>query len=197
MANENENLSDVVVDDFNLFDEGLRGWNGESGPIVPAGDYEVEVIEAGIGSTKDGKGRNLELTHKVVGGEHDGTELKQWLKLPGPSDKKGVAMRLAHVVRDVLGVQPIPGTTSWQPSQLVGCRMIIEVATEEQKTVEVDSITNEEKVTIKSRTSIKNERAAAPSAPAAAPSAPPASKAAVQATPTRKPAAAPPATARR
>lgn len=192
-----EQSPDFVIDDIDVvFDPSTKGWNGETGPMIPAGDYEVEIIDAEVAATKKGDGRNLVLSLAVrTEGEHYDTELKQWLKIPSPGDKKGVAMRFAHVVRDVLGVQQTPGV-GLQRDQLIGRRMIIGVTVSQETKTEFNTVTNEDETKITTRTNIQNERAVegaevpAPktqTAPAGAQAAKPG------AAPAKRPAAAPPA----
>jgi hypothetical protein len=194
---DDKQSEDFILDDIDqVFDPATRGWNGEMGPMVPAGDYTVEIIDAAVKPTKKGDGRNLVLTLAVKDeGEYYDTELMQWLKIPGPGDKKGVAMRMAHVVRDVLGVQQTPGV-GLQRDALIGRRMLITVTVAEGTKTEFDPVTNEDVIKKTVQTSIQNERPVeggqAPTQ--VAPTAPAGAKAAVAA---KRPAAAPPAAARR
>lgn len=176
-----EEQTDFVVDDINLNDENLKGWNGEFGPQLAPGDYLVEVTAAIVEGNKAGTGKNLVLELEVkTEGEFYGQKVKQWLGLPHAESKPGVARRIAHVVRDVLQAPLLPGG-GFQTSSLVGRQMMITATVEQQK--EFDPVRSQE--VTRDRMRIQNERpvegAAAPapkaaSAPASKPPGQPAGK---------------------
>jgi hypothetical protein len=188
---------DYIIDDVDLSDPNLKGWDGIAGPVLPIGEYEVEVVAVDVETTKKGDGRNLVMTHAVkTEGDWYDQEVKQWLKIAGPNDKLGVKKRMAHVVRDVLGVPLLPGG-GFETKHLIGRRMIINIIHDQLIKIDFDPVTNQElkKPVINSK--IQGERAVVGGGPAPAalpsnarPAAAPASQAA------RRPASAPPAPAR-
>src|SRR5512135_3426709 len=99
MSNENETqeeIQDFIVEDINLNDESIKGWDGSFGPQLPPGDYLVEVANAAVEANKAQTGRNLVLTYRVLTeGEFYGKTVKQWLGLPNADSKPGVAKRIA------------------------------------------------------------------------------------------------------
>lgn len=182
MSNETENqeeIVDCIVDDINLADENLQGWDGSFGPTLPPGDYLFEVANAKIEPNKAGTGRNLVMTYRVLTeGEFYDKKVKQWLGLPGPDSKAGVAKRLAHVVRDVLEAPLLP-SGGFQTISLIGRQLIATVTIEQQKSF--DPVRSQEVVRDNMR--IQNERRAEQAPPqqkaaSAPPSKPPATQAA-------------------
>jgi hypothetical protein len=151
---QNEETPDFIIEDVNLADENLKGWNGEFGPQLAPGDYEVEVVKAVVETNKAQTGRNLVLDLKVVTeGEFKDQTVKQWLGLPTAESKQGVARRLAHVVRDVLQVPLLPNG-GFQTSALIGRHMLITATVEQQK--DFDPVRSQE--VMRERTRIQNER---------------------------------------
>lgn len=179
MSNETE---DFVVDDINLADPEIKGWDGSMGPQLPAGEYLVTVVEAKVESNKAQDGRNLVLTLQVdTEGDYYGQTVKNWLPLQGKDGKTAYLKRLAHVIRDVLGVPLLP-SGGFQTSATIGRQMYINVTIEQQK--EFDPTRSQE--VVRERMRIQGERPAQQAAPVA-PSAPPARPPAQAAKPAGKP----------
>lgn len=183
-----DQMPDFIIDDVDL--NGVAGWDGSKGPTLPAGEYHVRVDNVEMESRE--KGRSLKFILTVLNeGDFNGHELWHWLKIPGAGDKEGVKRRLAHVVRDVLGVPLLP-TGGFEAKHLLGREMLVAVSHEEY--TDFDAVNNIE--TKKTRTRVQGERAiegqAPVATPAPAPAAAPPAGAKPAAAPARRPAAAPP-----
>lgn len=182
---------DFIIDDVDL--SSVAGWDGNTGPTLPPGEYHVRVDNVELETNNKGS-RSIKMYLTVLNeGDFTGHELWHWLKLPAPGDKEGVRKRLAHVVRDVLGV-PLLSTGGFEAKHMLGREMIVTVSHEESTSF--DTVNNIE--TKKVRTRVQGERpvhgaeAAPAPAPAPAPAAAPAAPAGAKAAPPRRPAAAPP-----
>ena len=60
---------------------------------VPAGEYEIAIIESAMKPTKSGSGQYLELVFQVIEGEHRGRQLWSRLNLENPSE---MAVKIAR-----------------------------------------------------------------------------------------------------
>lgn len=190
---ENKN-TDFVMDEIDLSDPNLKGWDGVGGPLLPAGEYEVEILNLAMEGNKAGNGRNIVLELAVVTeGEHFDAKLKHWISMPSESHKdKGAAARkrVAHVFRDVLGLPLLPGG-GFESKHAVGRRMIINVVTQTSK--EYDAASNSEQTKVSTRIQGERPVEGAQVTQAPPPNAKPAQPAAKPgATPSRQPAAARP-----
>lgn len=191
---------DFIIDDVDLADPELKGWDGVGGASLPPGEYLVEIIGASLDANQKGDGRSLTLDLQVKSeGEHYDATCKHWITMPSASHKdKGVGAkkRLAHVVRDTLGVALHPQTGGFAGADLIGRRMLISVRHETSTTY--DAATNQE--VTKTRMRIEAERpdpaAVVPTQPAPARGTQAARPANAQPAQGRKPAAAPPAARR-
>jgi len=167
MSENNNSDPDFVVDDMDLSDPEIKGWDGVAGPSLPAGDYEVEIVGAAIEATTKG-GRQLVLDLRVANeGEYFDATCKHWVTFPHSSHKdggKGALKRVVHVVRDTLDVPLLPGG-GFEGSALIGRRMIINVALE--TTTTYDAASNQDITKVRMR--ISNERPVAGAAPSAQP----------------------------
>lgn len=190
MSNE-QNSADFIIDDVDI--SSVAGWDGNSGPQVGPGDYHVRVVGVELEPSKKDNGRSIKMFLEIQNeGDFCGQQIWHWLKIPTAADKDGVKKRLAHVVRDVLGVPLLP-TGGFEAKHLIDREMIVTVTHEEQTSF--DAVNNVE--TKKVRTRVQGERpveGTATPAPAAAPPTPPANAkpAGAPATAARRPAAAPP-----
>ena len=71
----------------------LSGFNAANveptgpGGAIPAGDYQVIIVESAEAATKAGNGKLLNLTLQIVDGEHKGRKLYDRLNLWNANDK--------------------------------------------------------------------------------------------------------------
>jgi len=144
----------------------LEGFNAEEyepqqdfSPI-PAGVYQVAILESEMRATKAGTGRYLLLTMEVLDGEHAGRRLWDRLNLDNPNETamKIAQQTLASICRAVGVIAPSDS------SDLHSRPMLAKV------TIKAASGGYEASNEIKGYSAI--DKAPAPTAPTAAPSAP-------------------------
>lgn len=203
MADEKDTSNpSFIIDDIDVSDPNVKGWDGSKGPQLPAGEYTFEVVGADIEPTSKGDGRQIVLDLMVIDeGDYKESVVKQWITLPSSGHKdggKGARKRVVHIVRDVLNLPLLPNG-GFEGKDLIGRQMVANVSHETSKTTEYNPATNSNDVTEKVRMVISQERpvaGAAPQATPAAAAAQPARPANAAAAAPRRPAAAPPAARR-
>jgi hypothetical protein len=95
---------------------------GEYSPL-PAGDYQVRIVETSINSTKSGTGQYIKLRMDVTGPSHEGRVLFTNLNIKNDSQKaEEIGRQQLGAVMRAIGLESIQDT-----DQLVGGAMTVKV----------------------------------------------------------------------